>query len=260
MTSADLALRLCSVLIGLCLVQQSAELLRLEEAWARGVYAAERLSDDLRALPRLIGAPLSALYSARGFLALSWLRLGLGLSLVIAPSFPCALFALFTSLVTCMRFRGTFNGGSDSMTVAVLVGLCLAGPGGAYARLGLTYVAVQLLLSYTIAGVVKLVNHRWRDGTALPAFMAIAAYGVPVPLRRALARPWLARLLSWGVIGFECAMPAALLDVRAAIALLAIAFGFHVGTVLAFGLNRFLWAWTAAYPALIWLSSTAFRR
>jgi hypothetical protein len=259
-TSADLALRLCSALIGLCLVQQSAELLRIEEVWARGVYAAERLSDDLRALPRLLGAPLGALYSARGFLALSWLRLGLGLSLVIAPSFPCTVFALLTSLVTCMRFRGTFNGGSDSMTVAVLVGLCLAGPGGAHPRLGLTYVAVQLLLSYTIAGVVKLMNRRWRNGTALPAFTAIAAYNVPLPLQRALARPGLARVLSWGVISFECAMPAALFDVRACLALLAVAFGFHVGTVFAFGLNRFLWAWSAAYPALIWLSSTAFTR
>jgi hypothetical protein len=260
MTSAELALRLCSALIGLCLVQQSAELLRIEQAWARGVYAAERLSDDLRALPRLFAAPLGTLYSARGFRALSWLRLGLGGLLVITPSFPCTVLALLASVVTCMRFRGTFNGGSDSMTVAVLVGLCLAGPGGPHARLGLTYVAVQLLLSYTIAGVVKLLNPRWRDGTALPAFMAIAAYGVPLRLQRALAQPGLARMCSWTVIGFECAMPAALLDVRACLALLAIAFGFHVGTALAFGLNRFLWAWCAAYPALLWLSSTAFSR
>lgn len=255
-----LALRLSSALIGLCLVQQSAELLRLERAWARGVYAAELLADDLRSLPRALAAALGVLFSAPVFRALTWLRLGLGAWLVLSPSFPCALAALATSLVTCMRFRGTFNGGSDSMTVAVLIGLCLAGPSGNHAQLGLTYVAVQLLLSYTIAGVVKLVRPVWRAGAALPAFMAIASYGVPAPLQRALSRPWLARLLSWGVIGFECAMPAALVDVRVCGALLAAAFAFHLGTVLAFGLNRFLWAWSAAYPALIWLSGSAFSR
>jgi hypothetical protein len=49
------------------------------------------------------------------------------------------------------------------------------------------------------------------------------------------------------VIAFECAFPLALIDARL-LSLLGIAF--HVVNARVLGLNRFLWAWLAAYPAL----------
>ena len=37
--------------------------------------------------------------------------------------------------------------------------------------------------------------------------------------------------------------------------LFGVALGFHLANVYAFGLNRFLFAWLAAYPALYYCSS-----
>ena len=57
---------------------------------------------------------------------------------------------------------------------------------------------------------------------------------------------------SWLVITLECGFPAALVAPELAIALLTIAGTFHVGNALVLGLNRFVWAWLAAYPALLY--------
>jgi hypothetical protein len=257
LTDLALAYRATAALIGLCLLQQSAELLRLGRAWsAGGVFDGPRLRGDLAAFPTPLRTVLAPLYAAWGFRALLWLRLGLGLLLVAAPGFAASVSALLATLLVCVRFRGVFNGGSDYMTVVVLSGLSLSGPAAAHARVGLSYVAVQSLLSYVIAGVAKLRAGSWRNGTAMASFLTQPHYGVPAPIQRIAQRPALCRALSFGVIAFECGMPVALISPGLCLVAIAVAGSFHAGTVAAFGLNRFLWAWLASYPALLWLSAS----
>jgi uncharacterized protein YhhL (DUF1145 family) len=64
--------------------------------------------------------------------------------------------------------------------------------------------------------------------------------------------PRLLRAMAWGVILLELAFPLALLDARLLWAALSLAALFHLANALLFGLNRFLWTWLAAYPALLW--------
>jgi hypothetical protein len=64
---------------------------------------------------------------------------------------------------------------------------------------------------------------------------------------------------SWLVIVFECAFPLVLwVRPQGAALLLACGLAFHLCNALVLGLNRFLWAWLAGYPALLFWSGQLF--
>jgi Vitamin K-dependent gamma-carboxylase len=245
-------------LLGFALALQTVELLQLRRHFGdRGVWAWPVLAEEHRALPAPLRHLFAALLPERSFLVLLWLRLLLALALAaqlgwVAPAL------LVMQLAIGARFRGTFNGGSDYMSVVVLLGAsgaaCFAGS-PRVVKACLAYVCVQLVFSYFIAGVVKLARPSWRSGSGLGRLLGSNRYGTPAWLARLSVRPALGRVASWAVLAFECSFPLALLGPRVALAFLSFGFIFHVGNVLAFGLNRFLFAWLAAYPALLFFSS-----
>ncbi len=171
------------------------------------------------------------------FLILAQVPLALGL---VTPHGFVPWLALALALLQAARFRGSYNGGSDSMTLVVLLGLALARTFSA--RLGLAYIAAQLVLSYFLAGVFKLRDPAWRNGSALPALLAAPQYR-STPFRAP-------RLAGYAVLAFECMFPLALLDIRLSWLFAITALLFHTLNARVLGLNRFLWAWLAAYPAL----------
>lgn len=176
--------------------------------------------------------------------AYPWLLLGqalLALS-VLRPEPWWPWLALGVALAQAVRFRGSYNGGSDAMTLVVLLGLALARTFSP--QLGLAYIAAQLVLSYFLAGLFKLRDPGWRNGSALPAML-----GAPQYRSRPLRLPC-ARAAGYAVIAFECAFPLALLDARLTWAFAGAGCVFHLLNARVLGLNRFLWAWLAAYPAL----------
>jgi hypothetical protein len=65
-----------------------------------------------------------------------------------------------------------------------------------------------------------------------------------------VARPGVARAGAWTVLALECAFPLVLVVPGAAWVLLPAAAAFHLANAIVLGLDRFLWAWLAAYPAL----------
>jgi hypothetical protein len=205
-------------------------------------------------------APLRWLFAAvlpyRPFLLLLALELVFALLLALGVS-GAATFLLFAQVAVCVRFRGTFNGGSDYLTVLILLALSMRWLCGATPLAGkaaLAYIAVQVTLSYFIAGVAKLKEAPWRSGAALRGFVTSESYGAPQFVRRLLDGKRRCLLLSWAVLAFECGFPLAWLSPRACLPLLALGFAFHLGNSVVFGLNRFLFAWSAAYPALLFAS------
>lgn len=190
------------------------------------------------------------------------------LRLVLAVLFACGLapgitagLLLSTSLLLFVRFHGPYNGGSDRMGLLLLCGLWLAHvlPQPAWRAAALGYVAVQLVASYFLAGVVKVVEPTWRNGQALRDVFAFSIYPVSADLRALAARRAWLTAAGWGVMLFELAFPFALLDTRALLSALALAFTFHVGNAALFGLDRFVWVWLAAYPTLLWFQSALIR-
>ena len=219
--SLDSAVRCTEMLLGFAFLQQSAEHLY--------VPGERRLF-----LPRIA---LSLLLLAG--VAAPWMCLGL----------------LIHALFILRRFDGPYNGGSDRMGLLILSCLCLVhfvpSVGAREAAFG--YLALQVLLSYFIAGWVKIINPEWRTGRASRDVLLFSAYPVSESLRAGADWPRAVCFASWAVMLFELLFPLALLSTRVLVIGLALAALFHFVNGCLFGLNRFFWIWLAAYPSLLWL-------
>lgn len=186
------------------------------------------------------------------------LRIAAALALIVWGSSPWLVAFLWLGQIAWMiRWRGAFNGGSDFMTQVVLTGMLLAHLLTAMAfgplawAIGLGWIAVNATTSYVIAGWVKWLQPQWRDGTALPVFLDSGLHG-PLPAQSIWRRPWVAKLAAWSFMGWEATFPLAFVSVELAMVECAIALFFHLLVFRFFGLNRFVWAWLASYPAIIW--------
>jgi hypothetical protein len=223
----DAAIRLTEILLALAFIQQSAEHLR-------------RFRDE------------RALFLTR-ILLCALVILGFG-----AP-WPLVGLALL-SLVTLQRFQGPYNGGSDRMGLLALWCLALSQvlPTEKTRELAFGYLGAQLVLSYFIAGWVKIMNPDWRRGRALRQVFAFSVYPVSESVRDWAARPRVLYAMSWAVMLFEIAFPLTLLSQPTLVVALALAAAFHLANACLFGLNRFFWTWLAVYPAIVWLQGRIF--
>jgi Vitamin K-dependent gamma-carboxylase len=248
---ASAVLRLTEVLAALAVVQGTLELLARRSALADGgTWRWSTLARELRGM--------SPVLAYRPFVAVLVLRLAAAVLLLAGVRGAVAPLLWVTSLLVNLRFRGTTNGGSDMMLMVVLSALVVAHLGAdsdLLVRAALLYVAAQGVLSYFVAGVAKLGSAAWRDGTAIPRFLATPHFGVPAALRQSLDAPGRHRLAAWGTIVFECVVPLALLAPQAMVAYVAVAALFHAANAWAFGLNRFLLVWSATWPAMVFASS-----
>ncbi|MGC4087902.1 MAG: hypothetical protein QM756_08400 [Polyangiaceae bacterium] len=245
-------------LLALASLQQTIELLALRREFADdGMFSWRVLRVEHRSLTWPLRLLFGLLLPDRSFVASLWLRLALG-GLLFWGHGVSALPLCLLHVAGCVRFRGTFNGGSDYMSVQVLLATSFAwalrgvplAPAALY-----VYVAVQLVLSYFLAGIAKLRERAWRDGSALGEFLREPRFATPSGLAEVAEPAALGRPLCWLVVGFECAFPLALLSPRLAVAFMSMGCLFHFAIALAFGLNRFFWAWLAAYPSLLFAST-----
>jgi hypothetical protein len=237
---------------------QTVELLQLRStAGPRGIWRLAWLANDYQDFPAPLRLALTSLLSYRAFVALLCLQLTAALYTLVTATDDCIGFLFVSTMLVCVRFRGTFNGGSDYMTALVLLALTVnaaTGNAGFPRAACLGYVALQAMFSYFIAGLVKLKEPLWRSGVALTSFVTTGHYAVSPQWQQSLANPRLSRVASATVIAFECAFPLALLSPSACVVLLGLALMFHLVNAQLFGLNRFVWAWLAAYPAVLHVS------
>ena len=182
-------------------------------------------------------------------------------SLAVAWHAPlCHLLLLGSSVFLVMRMRGPLCGGSDSMFFQVQLGLLVASLGFLHPvlpKLGLGWIAAQSVLSYLLAGIAKLRNPRWRNGDALRSLLQSKGPYVLWQCARSLAKaPLPCVMLAWSLVAFELLFPLVLiLPPEARLILLSMGFAFHVLNAAILGLNRFIWAWGATYPALLYFGS-----
>lgn len=179
--------------------------------------------------------------------------LSIGLLLGAQPVYmEAGLLLLAGSML--YRFRGPYNGGSDAMSILILLCLFLSHIAltPLWREVALGYLAFQLTFSYFQSGYIKVINRDWRSGQALTDVFAFTAYPVSQYARQWAQSPRLMLGMSWAVILFELLFPLSLLNQFALLGALAIATLFHLANACLFGLNRFFWIWPAAYPVIIW--------
>jgi hypothetical protein len=256
--SLEQALSASARLLGLAIALQTVELLQLRHTLSdAGIWRYSLLAREHAAVVAPLRWIFSRLLPYRAFLCVLIAQLACATVVIACGWLQPMPVLLFTLLLTCVRFRGTFNGGSDCMTVAIAMALSVASCAHAWplvcaACLG--YIAVQSTLSYAIAGLTKLKEAPWRDGRALQELLRCHQYGLPKGLQRLLGGPRRMRVLSLLVIGFECGFVLALVNRDIALCWIALGTLFHLGNAAVLGLNRFLFAWLASYPALLYFS------
>ena len=205
------------------------------------------------------GRWLGAVMQERGVLEVAALRLTAGLGLAAATLADGAtagalLLALVVLSGLLLMQRVPYGmEGSDQLAAIMGIALLVARlfPGSARMAAAVAwFIALQAALAYLTAGVVKLRNPGWRDGTLLRGVLGTEFYGHRM-LAAWLARPAAARAAIWGVILFELSFPLVfLMPAPAVLVWLAAALLFHLTLAVAMGLNAFVWAFAATYPAV----------
>ncbi len=251
--SLQLSLQLTLWLLSLSLVIQCTEMLAINKRLPVNTpWAWSNVRGDFAAWPSSLQTILDFIFFDR----FKWLLYSQFLLILLLPLWPNV--TLIVALLLCQlmigfRFRGIFNGGSDYMTMTVILGLLLTlipNQPPTLLVFGLTLIAIQTTLSYFIAGVVKIKTPAWRTGLALRVFLQHSNYSVPVPIKTLAQNPWLTSIASWGVMIWELTFPIIWFKPSLTMPYLALAVAFHIGNFVSFGINRFVFAWLASYPAL----------
>jgi len=243
-------------LIALFFALSSIELLRLlKQPQFIKIWNYDYLKIDLEKAFPLFKKLLPILFSNSSFKWVLYLQLILAAFLILIKS-PWIVGCLIIShLLICIRFRGTYNGGSDMMAFVLLTGALVltSFKNQDLAQFGFLYIAIHTLYSYLKAGLSKVVQKDWRSGFALSAFLSRSLYPDIKKLSVWLDHKKNISLMAcWLVIIFELAALLIVLFPRFAIVYFIMALVFHFSVFLTFGLNRFFWAWLAAWPSIFY--------
>ncbi|MGB1700455.1 MAG: HTTM domain-containing protein, partial [Nannocystaceae bacterium] len=257
-TSQD-ALRAVEFLCGAAVLLQALENLRnIAEVRETGTFRWSLMRAEIGGVPTPIVKLLDRVMDPHAIGALCLVQCACALAMMLAPQWWCASSCALVTLLVAVRWRGSVNGGSDSITLITL--LC-AGIGRGFdhdervVTGALAYLALQSIASYLIAGVVKLRSSRWRSGEALRHFVQSAAVGPPPRILHWSLEKRRAQIAAVGLILFELGAPMALLSPKVTPIFIAVALCFHAVNAWVLGLHRFLWAWLATYPAVYFTAS-----
>ena len=260
MESLTETLRWIEYLVGFSLLVQNIEYLLLRSSFSKqGAWSWDLVRRDFSG-SAFFQRILDFMFGDSVFLALLFLHFVLGLSLFFSTSLGVIGFLFLMTFLISLRFRGAFNGGADSLTLLTLLCLFISRffeSSPMIAKGALLYLSLQVLLSYFFSGLMKLKNPKWRNGQALTAILNSNYYSVPTGFCAQKINVSSMKLLSQLILVFELIFPLLFLNSTTSLLAFAAAILFHLINIYLFGLNRFFYAWLAAYPAL-WYCSHLF--
>jgi len=168
------------------------------------------------------------------------------------------LYGLAFMLHSLVAIRSSYSlDGAYQMYMMLLLGLfasSLFSFESNLAYLALGFIGAELILSYFIAGFSKLLSPVWRSGYALYAVFSTRTYGSVFIYNLLRKHKLIASILGWVVILFEVSFFLILfVSPHYAVFFLLLGFGFHLFNAIFMGLNDFLIAFPATYPALLFL-------
>jgi hypothetical protein len=210
-----------------------------------------------------VGQVLNLIYSKEGLIVSMTARLVCLVMLFFVPlkTYSFTIYIGITVLITLIFWaRQSFGGdGSDQMfsIIAITLLLCVNPFGTSFSlESGLWFIALQSCLSYFAAGIAKLISPKWRSGEAVYAILNTGSYGVEFLGQFLASRTKVKLLLSWTVIAMEILFPLVLiLPSPFQWLFLGWGFSFHLANAIFMGLNTFLWAFVATYPAILFVST-----
>jgi len=250
--NSEKAIQLVEIIIMTAVIIHSAEYLSLQSYFSEdGIWRWSEIKNEYNFYRKI-----SFLLDYKIFIALIYMRIFCAFGFLLFHSSIFIITIFLSSLLISVRFRGSFNGGSDYLSIIILSALVLASlMGTAKVQEGvLWYIGLQVCNSYFMAGLFKLKQASWRNGSALTQFIQSANYYPPIFIKRLLVKQTRALLLSWALMLLEIIFPLIFLSHGyLTIIWISLFFTFHLLNVFIFGLNRFLIIWSAAYPALYYV-------
>jgi hypothetical protein len=185
------------------------------------------------------------------FTCLLWIDAGVILGLFLFPA-TIALRAAAALLLLIEMKRHYFSvDGSDEMMLLCLAATCLGGIGNSDRYVAL-FLAAELVLAYTTAGVYKAASPFWQKGKALLCITRTRAFGHPRVSKLLKRYPLLSYFSELSLVILESGFLIALIAPRPVLWLmLGAALVFHLSCAWVMGLNTFLWAFAAGYPCVI---------
>jgi hypothetical protein len=201
------------------------------------------------------------IYSKRGMVLLCILSmLAFLASIVFLPNdaiIKAGTFVLFLCQLLIYHRQDFGGDGSDQMSFIILFTsvLCFVlASDDAIAKVGLVFIAGQLLLSYEVSGLAKLISKEWRSGVAIQGILSTYTYGTRFTRNIFCRSLRLSQAIAWSVILLECLLPFSVLG-NQTVFLTGVALGLamHLSIAVVMGLNDFVWSFAAAYPSLFYL-------
>ncbi|WP_030019227.1 hypothetical protein [Streptomyces monomycini] len=114
--------------------------------------------------------------------------------------------------------------------------------------------ALETTISYVASGVVKLVSPLWLSGEAFSGVIRTQNYGDQRVFKLVHKYPMVGKVVTWGTVAAEVGFPLVfVLPKPAAKAWLGSMTLFHLGIGQFMGLNRFVLAFGATHPALLYV-------
>jgi hypothetical protein len=176
-------------------------------------------------------------------------------ALFVAPLTASPLLVGLGLHLLMMRRNHLSNDGADDMVVVVLGSTLVATL--AASQLARTawavFLTAQLALAYFVSGVSKAQSQAWWCGEAVPRVVGTRIFGHPGLAKLLRGHSRAGALITWGTLVLETLFPASLFAPRPIfLCALAAMLAFHIGCAIVMGLNTFVWAFAACYPAAFW--------
>ena len=153
--------------------------------------------------------------------------------------------------------------GSDQLRILALLAysLCFLLNNENGRLIALLFTALQVLISYTTSGLVKIFSSHWRKGNVLSGVLSTYSYGIPAFSKKLSANPVLEKVMTYFAIFSMFAVALSFLVPYQTPLLIALAMilGFHFSTAILMGLNDFLFTFPLAYPGILLLHSLIYK-
>ena len=262
MLTIESAARITAVIVGIGILQGSLQLLlSVKEFGSSGLFD----WNSRQVLARSHGASRGWMVGHSG---LVWLRIVVIARIVcsialITPFQSNLLYGLYATIILLSSLFLAYQirygkDGSNQISFIVLAGLAftfLLPTSSPFQAVGLYFIAAQALLAYFAAGISKVSNAQWRQGSALQSILNTATYGHSTAAAVLRTRPWLGGFVGWSVIVVEIIFPVALVAPPGVLVpLLFAGVMLHLATAVLIGLDTFFWAFTATFPAIIFVN------
>jgi hypothetical protein len=204
------------------------------------------------------------IFKGKNFKVFLWLKFFISLFLFVLSCFkitsPSILFLEFSFLfLFSLRSFYALDGGyyMSLILTGSLFLTAIFGIGSNIAKFCMYFITGQLILSYFIAGITKIISTVWRNGSALQLIFRTEAYGNTFLFNLVKNNKLVKLFLSWSVMLFEVLFPLIVfVDEKFIIYFLIGAFFFHLMNAVFMGLNNFLLVFLASYPVVFYSISS----